>query len=80
MPFFNERLKCLAIKQKVETVFFLILDKVDELQNSIEQGLKSNDTLHTLLAMTVQIGNYLNHGTLKGNSKGFKISILTTLS
>ena len=29
--------------------------------------------------MIVQIGNYLNYGTPKGNSKGFKISLLSDL-
>lgn len=33
-----------------------------------------------ILAMTVQIGNYLNYGTPKGNCKAFKIGILNDLS
>jgi len=55
------------------------LDKVECLNSAVFQGLRENQTLHTILAMVVQIGNYLNHGTPKGNSQGFKIGLLTNL-
>jgi dishevelled associated activator of morphogenesis len=76
----NDRLKCLEIKQKFDNNFFTILDKVELMNNAVFSGLRQNQTLHMILAMVVQIGNYLNHGTPKGNSQGFKISLLTNLS
>ena len=45
----------------------------------MNQGLKENKVLRKMLAMVVQMGNYLNHGTAKGNSKGFKIGLLAEL-
>ena len=46
----------------------------------MNQGLKENKVLRRMLAMVVQMGNYLNHGTAKGNSKGFKIGLIAELS
>jgi hypothetical protein len=53
---------------------------VFNLNNAVFKQTCENEVLMKILAMIVQIGNYLNYGTPKGNCKAFKIGLLSNLS
>lgn len=55
--------------------------KVTKLNACLSNVLKSLDAgaLRSVLALTLKVGNYLNHGTKNGSARGFSLDSLALL-
>ena len=79
VPLFQIRLEC--FKFKID--FYSELPDVCEIISIISDALVSireSESFKNIIALILSIGNYLNHGTNKGNAQGFSLNILSQLN
>jgi formin 2 len=78
-PLFQIRLEVIKFKLDFSTE----LPELIHIATSISSGLetiKTSESFKELIALVLSIGNYLNHGTNKGNASGFSLNTLALLS
>ena len=78
-PLFQIRLE--AIKFKLD--FAVDLPELCHIVTTISEGLqiiKTSVSFKNLIGLVLDVGNYLNHGTNKGNASGFSLNTLSMLS
>ena len=78
-PLFQIRLE--VIKFKLD--FSINLPELCHIVTKISEGLqtiKTSISFKSLIGLVLEVGNYLNHGTNKGNASGFSLNTLSMLS
>ena len=78
MPYFQTRLECLVFRKEFTTEFPEITQKIQTISQST-QVIRTSESFYTLLLAVLKVGNYLNHGTNKGNTTGFSLNSLNQL-
>jgi hypothetical protein len=79
IPLFDKRIDAILFKYNFDAEFSLLSDNVTILKQS-HDSIKSNEKFHKMLRMVLDIGNFLNYKTPKGNCPGFKLQSLKDLS
>jgi hypothetical protein len=78
LPFFIPRLKCLWFKAQFYVDFSDVKDKIAVVRDAATIVTKSQ-SFQKFLLVILEVGNFLNHGTLKGNAVGFNLDSLRLL-
>ena len=63
--------------------FFNDLPEVCQIISAISEALsaiRESESFKNMISIILSIGNYLNHGTNKGNAQGFSLNILSQLN
>ena len=79
IPNFKVRAECCLTKSRFDSVCNEILQDVDLLHKCLSHVVDSN-WLPNIFALVMQMGNYLNHGTNKGQQRGFTLDTLPLLT
>jgi len=79
IPLFDKRIDSIMFKYNFDAEFTMLSDNVSILKQSYE-SIKSNGKFQKLLRMVLDIGNFLNYKTAKGNALGFKLQSLKDMS
>eukprot|EP00913_Durusdinium_trenchii_P015015 g14081.t1 len=79
IPNFKTRAECCLTKSRFDSVCKEILQDVDLLHKCLTAVVNSN-WLPNIFALVMQIGNYLNYGTNKGQQRGFTLDTLPLLT
>jgi hypothetical protein len=78
IPDIRSRLQCLILYCSFEQELDELLKPFETMSKACEEIMDSNN-LKLLIALVLNVGNYLNGGTPRGRAEGFDISILTRL-
>lgn len=66
IPLFDKRIDAILLNYNFDAEFSLLSDNVTILKQSYD-SIKSNEKFHKMLRMVLDIGNFLNYKTPKGN-------------
>ncbi|CAI2377211.1 unnamed protein product [Moneuplotes crassus] len=78
VPFFEIRINAINFKYNFDADIAIMSDNISLLKQSYE-AISTNDKFKKLIRMILEIGNFLNFKTPKGNCLGFKLQSLTNL-
>lgn len=78
LPYFIPRLKVLWFKAQFYIDFAEVKDNISTVRDAATIVTK-NQAFQKFLLLVLEIGNFLNHGTLKGNAVGFNLDSLRLL-
>ncbi|GAM18296.1 hypothetical protein SAMD00019534_014710 [Acytostelium subglobosum LB1] len=79
VPKIRERLNCIQYKQSFDSLFEEIINGSRLVERCCQWLLKAAN-LKQLLHLILNIGNYMNSGTARGNATGYRLNCLLTLS
>lgn len=79
IPLFDKRIDAIIFKYNFDSEFSLLSENVSVLRNSYDV-ITTNEKFKKLIRMVLDIGNFLNYKTSKGNSYGFKLDSLKDMS
>ncbi|KAJ3225169.1 hypothetical protein HK099_007252 [Clydaea vesicula] len=73
-----QRLDCMIFRKKLANELREVIPDLDAVQSACEQ-LRASSLLQNLLHCILELGNYLNGDTFRGNATGFQVNGLLTL-
>ena len=79
VPEYAKRLDSWIYKLRFESTYEILMETVSTVANATSQ-VKESAKLRKLLEVVLAIGNYLNGGTARGGSYGFKLDALSKLA
>ena len=79
IPHFKTRAECCLTKSRFDPVSAEILQDIESLHKCLSNVVDSV-WLPNIFALVMQMGNYLNHGTNKGQQRGFTLDTLPLLT
>ena len=79
VPLYGEKLRFLSFKLEFDGAIAEIGGKLDTLHKAVKELMESK-RLKKLLAVILDVGNFLNNKTPQGNSYGYKVSALLKLT
>lgn len=79
IPLFDKRINSMMFKYNFDAEYSLLSENVTILKNAWH-SIKEWDNFKTLIRMILDIGNFLNFKTPKGNAYGFKLQSLKDLA
>lgn len=72
------RLKALMCKNRLQLTHESLQDQYSRLRDNVHHIIKVSVKLPELMHYSLQLGNYVNHGSDKGNAEAFDLSSLVT--
>uniref|UniRef100_A0A096MC86 FH2 domain containing 4 n=1 Tax=Poecilia formosa TaxID=48698 RepID=A0A096MC86_POEFO len=79
MPSYEERLRCLVLKEEFFTLMKEITGFIGTLTEAGKELLEC-DNLHSVIRLVLKTGNYMNAGGYAGSAVGFRMSSLLKLA
>ena len=79
IPLYDKRISALMFKYNFNSEFSILSDNVNMLKNAYD-SIKANEKFKKLMRLVLDIGNFLNFKTPKGNAYGFRLQSLKNMS
>ena len=78
VPMFQIRLECFKFKIDFNSELPDVCDMITTISDALS-AVRESLSFKNMIAVILSIGNYLNHGTNKGNAQGFSLNTLSQL-
>lgn len=79
IPLYDKRISALMFKYNFNSEYTILSDNVNMLKNAYN-SIKASEKFKKLMRMVLDIGNFLNFKTPKGNAYGFRLQSLKNMS
>ena len=79
IPLFEKRIDAITFKYNFDVEYTLLSDNVNLLKQSYD-AISTNVKFKQIIRIILDVGNFLNYKTSKGNSFGFKLQTLKNMS
>ena len=79
IPLYEKRIDSVAFKYNFDIEYTLLSDNVNLLKQAYD-AISSNNKFKQIMRIILDVGNFLNYKTPKGNSFGFKLQTLKNMS